>query len=54
MANITDKVKAVIKIIQSEEDIEEIDFDDKETGIHIKVKRKLSSPSTRPKGAQPD
>lgn len=39
MANIIDRIKEVIKIIQSEKDIEEIDFDDKELGIHIRVKK---------------
>lgn len=45
---ILDRVKKVIELIQSETDIEEIDFDDKELGIHIRVKRNLSSQCSRP------
>lgn len=44
---ILNRIKKVIEIIQAETDIEEIEFDDKELGIHIRVKRNLTTQSNR-------
>lgn len=52
--NILDRVKKVIELIQSETDIEEIDFGNKETGTHIRVKRNLTNQCIRSDEACPE
>ena len=44
--NIITQIEQIITLIQSKTDIEEIEYDDKETMVHIKVRRNITSKST--------
>jgi len=35
------KIKEIISMIQKEDDIEEIEYDDTKAGVHVKVRRKV-------------
>lgn len=41
---IIDEIKQIIHLIQQENDIEEIEYDDKATQVHIKVRRRIPQP----------
>jgi len=38
---IISSITSVISLMKAAEDIEEIDYDDRKSGVHIKVKRKI-------------
>ena len=47
--DIITQIKEIITLIQSKTDIEEIEYDDKKTMVHIKIRRNITNKSTQTK-----